>query len=200
MIIDGAVVVPMGKKPGATDECHPVSVGDAFRCAVWSWAAKNVNSQMLAHTWPLAIGSGARGAAALEVVSCRELLALHPDWAVVSDDVKNCHSELPRSKVAVALDKVPVARDLIPGVTADLLPAQRMYLRKPCGTLECLAERDGQTQIDMEDGLQQGFPMSGLLCSLQLLSHTKAANDILVPLGGRSRGYQDDHRHVGPMD
>ena len=67
------------------------------------------------------------------------------------------------------------------------------------GTLEPFTEEDGVMPIDMEDGLQQGFPPSGAICSLQLLPHTKAANAILVPSGGRSRGYQDDHRHVGPI-
>ena len=39
MVIAAVVVVPMGK-PGASDECRPISVGDAFRCACWSYATK----------------------------------------------------------------------------------------------------------------------------------------------------------------
>jgi hypothetical protein len=32
-IVAGAVVAPIMGKPEATDECRPVSAGDAFRCA-----------------------------------------------------------------------------------------------------------------------------------------------------------------------
>jgi hypothetical protein len=120
---------------------------------------------------------------------------------VVSDDVKNCHSELPRHQVAAALSNVEHARNMIPGLTADLQPAQSMFLRSPNGSLEPFTQEDGVTPISRDSlPLEQGFPPSGAICSLQLLPHSKAANAILAPSGGRSRGYQDDHRHVGPID
>ena len=117
-----------------------------------------MNAQFLDHCWPHAIGSGARGAAAIEIVSCRELLDLNPDWVVVSDDVKNCHSELPRHQVAAALSNVEHARNMIPGLTADLQPAQPMFLRSPNRTLEPFTQEDGFTPSGMEDSLQAGIP------------------------------------------
>jgi hypothetical protein len=32
-----------------------------------------------------------------------------------------------------------------------------------------------------------------------LVPHTRAAGAVLSPYGGGTRGYQDDHSHVGPV-
>ena len=75
--VAASVLVPLAKKD-ALLEARPICVGDAFRCAVWSWATKASRSQFEDVCWPYATGSGTSGAAALEVHSVRELLDLHP--------------------------------------------------------------------------------------------------------------------------
>ena len=115
-----------------------------------------------------------------------------------SDDIRNCHSEIRRAQVAPALDGVPQVRDLIPGLTADMLPKHHLWVREEGGGLRLLQDADGG-ELVIEDGLQQGHAPSSMACSLVLLGHTRAADAILAPHGGRTRGYQDDHRHVGPL-
>lgn len=97
-------------------------VGDAFRCACWYYTTKFDRPHFEGICWPHTIGSSAAGAEAHASHSCRKLLTPHPDWAV-SDNVTNCQSELPRSHVAAALNQVPMARELVSGIT-DLLLVQ----------------------------------------------------------------------------
>ena len=195
-LLAAAVLVPLDKEGSAV---RPIAVGDAFRNAVWSAAVKGLRDPLDEACWPHAIGSGARGAAALEFHSVRELLDMHPDWVAGSDDIRNCHSEIRRAQVAPALDAIPLVRDLIPGLTADMLPKHRLWVRSDGGSLELLDDGNGG-ELAIEDGLQQGHAPSSMACSLVLLAHTRAADAILAPHGGRTRGYQDDHRHVGPLE
>ena len=194
-VLAAAILVPLDKEGKAV---RPIAVGDAFRNAAWSCAVQTLKGPINKECWPHAIGSGATGVAALEFHSVRELLDLHPDWVAGSDDIRNCHSEIRRAQVAPALDGIAGVRNLIPGLTADMLPKHSIWVQGADGGFEPLADENGDT-IAIEDGLQQGHAPSSMACSLVLLPHTRAADARLAPLGGRTRGYQDDHRHVGPM-
>ena len=197
LTIASVILVPLAK-PGARDQARPVSVGDAFRCAVWSAAVKQFKHHIEEVCWPYQTGCGTKGAAALQSVAVKELLKQHPDWAVITTDIKNCHSELPRARMADALNTVPGARDLIPGVIADMSAAQRVYTRDETGKLSPMLDRNGN-EIRLEEGAQQGWPPSAALCGLLLLPHTKAADEVLRSSGGMCRGYQDDHYALGPV-
>ena len=148
--------------------------------------------------FPHATGSGASDAAPLEANRARLSLELAPAWAVAGDDVENCHSELDRADAPAAVGAVDGARDLVPGLIYDLMPAAPIFVRGLGGVLSPLPRPDGSV-LSSEQGLQQGIPYAGGVCSLMLLPHTHAADSILSPYGGGTRGYQDDHNHVGPV-
>ena len=78
--------------------------------------------------------------------------------------MRNCHSAIRRRDVARALTNIPNARDLIPGVTADLLPAHRMYVANNSGGLQIMTDASGDPVL-LEDGLQQGWPPAGAVCA-----------------------------------
>ena len=171
---------------GGTPDVRPVAVGEALRRAIARSVLRAAGPVYAEVLQPHQLLVGVRMGDSKLVHGVRLLLEHRPTYAALHIDLRNAYNLVRRSAVLARHAAQPKLRHLVPWLRSEL---------GPCSIL-----RAGDTWLDSDEGVQQGWPLSSAAFCVAIQPEVMALDAELSAHGGCARFGADDGILVGPPE
>ena len=176
---------------GVVPDCRPVAVGECLRRLATTAVVRKFKRKLGTILWPQQVSTGIPSGAHILTTGVREILRMHPEFAVIKVDIENAYNACTRASMLNAVTQHETLAPLCAMYGATLSVASRMYMRGASGALEALG-------VAKEEGGDQGCASTGAAFALALHPAILAADASLAACGGGCRAFADDTYLFGP--